>query len=594
MLRITITDPRTSQTRTHLHQAGAIEFGRGPKQGNVERCVIDGDFISRNHMRIEELAGGKIQVHNLSTTNPIRLHDQIFIPPGGPARELKLPGRLRLGSLTIHIEEDRPINDVPIESLRTLAAPAIRRSQGTSGMTLMSLGSSPPPEVLAEWFEQIIRVQRAAAGSPEFYRETARALVEVVGLDRGLVLLRRGESWECVARVAAHDDGGRDAFSSTILRRVLELRYTVYQNTPTATGADSLTEVEAVVASPIFDSTEQIVGVVYGSRNRITGMTGGGIGSLEAQVVQLLASAVEAGLARQAQEQQALTLRSQFDQFFSPRLSAELQRNPRLLEGQEREVTVLFSDLRGFSRLAEKLGPRDACRLVREAMDRFTSRVREFDGVVVDFAGDGMMAMWNAPTDQPEHAVLACRAALAMIGDLPQVSESYRGVMGGALGLGIGINTGQALVGNVGSQTRLKYGPFGHTVNLASRVEGATKHLGVPLLVTGSTRERLGSDFSLRRLCRARLAGIDGAVDLFELHAARRDPAWDERRDTYEKALAQYEAMQWSSACQTVQSLLGLQEGHYDLPSLDLVSRAVECLRSPPEKFDPVFEFRSK
>jgi adenylate cyclase len=299
-------------------------------------------------------------------------------------------------------------------------------------------------------------------------------------------------------------------------------------------------------------------------------------------------------LARQAQEQQALTLRSQFDQFFSPRLSAELQRNPRLLEGQEREVTVLFSDLRGFSRLAEKLGPRDACRLVREAMDRFTSRVREFDGVVVDFAGDGMMAMWNAPTDQPEHAVLACRAALAMIGDLPQVSESYRGVMGGALGLGIGINTGQALVGNVGSQTRLKYGPFGHTVNLASRVEGATKHLGVPLLVTGSTRERLGSDFSLRRLCRARLAGIDGAVDLFELHAARRDPAWDERRDTYEKALAQYEAMQWSSACQTVQSLLGLQEGHYDLPSLDLVSRAVECLRSPPEKFDPVFEFRSK
>jgi adenylate cyclase len=181
-----------------------------------------------------------------------------------------------------------------------------------------------------------------------------------------------------------------------------------------------------------------------------------------------------------------------------------------------------------------------------------------------------------------------------MISDLPSVSDSYRDVLGGALGLGIGINTGKALVGNVGSQSRLKYGPFGHTVNLASRVEGATKQLGVPLLVTGSTRECLGDGFALRRLCKVRVVGMEGAVDLYELHGEKADADWLTRRTTYEKALSQFETAHWSAACQTIHPLLSSETGQYDLPSLDLVSRAVECLRNPPEKFDPVLELGRK
>src|SRR5262249_30663134 len=138
------------------------------------------------------------------------------------------------------------------------------------------------------------------------------------------------------------DDGisrGRE-FSLTILQRVERERRTFFQSEGTAaTSSESLQGVEAVAASPIFDPRDQVVGMVYGCRNRYTRQRGIGIGPLEAQVMQLLASAVGVGLARLEQEAEAGRLRVQFEQFFSADLARELEKNPRLLEGQEREVT---------------------------------------------------------------------------------------------------------------------------------------------------------------------------------------------------------------------------------------------------------------
>jgi len=208
--------------------------------------------------------------------------------------------------------------------------------------------------------------------------------------------------------------------------------------------------------------------------------------------------------------------------------------------------------------------------------------------------GDGLMAMWNAPTDQSDHAVLACRAALAMLGELPDLSREWREVLSGPLGLGIGLNTGTALVGNCGSRHRFKYGPLGHTVNLGSRVEGATKHFGIPALITGSTRALLGDQFATRRLCRVRVVGVSGAVDLYELHAESATPEWLAHRDTYENALALFEAGEWAAACRAIYPLLAGQEGRYDFPSLDLVVRSIECLKNPPKDFDGVVELSSK
>src|SRR5206468_3144917 len=116
-------------------------------------------------------------------------------------------------------------------------------------------------------------------------------------------------------------------------------------------------------------------------------------------------------------------------QFFSPGLAEQLERNPDLLEGRNQEVTVLVSDLRGFSPLAERLGPQQVCRLIRDMMERLSNRIVENKGLIVDYAGDGILAMWNAPVPQEGHAVLACRAALAMLEEMPGLEADWRDVV---------------------------------------------------------------------------------------------------------------------------------------------------------------------
>jgi adenylate cyclase len=589
MLRVHLSNKR--EQREFEHPAGPLELGRGPARNDVPRCTIQDLYVSKDHVHLRELEDGQVRLENLSQRNAIRLNDGLIIPVGA-GRNLDPPLHFVIGETTIHVEA--VIEEGPDGPLETCASP-LTSSRLANGQSLIDLGSTPAPETLAHWFETVIAVQRAAAGSREFYDQTARAVVALVGLDRGLVVLRRNGRWMVQARFPDENlDRGRE-FSATILDRVARERRTFFQSSAAgASVTESLVGVEAVVASPIFDPRDEVVGAVYGCRTRFTAHRGLGIGPLEAQVMQLLAAAVGVGLARLEQEAEAGRLRVQFEQFFSADLARELQKNPRLLDGQEREVTVLFSDVRGFSRVAERLGPTDTCRLVADVMERMTEQVLAHDGVVVDYLGDGLMATWNAPADQPDHAQKACRAALAMLAQTPELSARWHERLGGPLHLGIGLNTGPALCGNTGSRQKFKYGPLGHAVNLASRVEGATKQLGIPLLITGSTKAHLGDAFATRRLSRVRVVGIAGAVDLYELHAETAAPAWLTRRDTYENALALYEAGNWSAACQALYPLLANPEGQYDVPSLNLLTRAVEAIKSPPEHFDGVVELSSK
>ena len=144
--------------------------------------------------------------------------------------------------------------------------------------------------------------------------------------------------------------------------------------------------------------------MLYGTRPQNVLGTGR-ISPLEAQVVQLLAGAVSVHLARSA----ALRTRVQFEQFFSRELVRELERDPNLLEARDQESTVLASDLYDFTPLGERLGARVTCRLIREVLEQLSGRIAEQGGVIVDYAGDGILAMWNAPAAQADHALRACR-----------------------------------------------------------------------------------------------------------------------------------------------------------------------------------------
>jgi len=275
-------------------------------------------------------------------------------------------------------------------------------------------------------------------------------------------------------------------------------------------------------------------------------------------------------------------------QFFSPGLAEQLEGDPALLEARNQDVSILVSDLRGFSSLAERLGAQQTCRLVRDMMERLSNRIVEYSGLIVDYVGDGILAMWNAPVSQDSHALLACRAALAMLQEMPALQADWQSVVGGPLMLGIGVNTGVAQVGNTGSTRKFKYGPHGHTVNLASRVQDQSKRFGTPLLITGATRSHLPADFPVCRLGMARLAGIASPVDLYELHSAPPAESWLTYREAYENALAMFEARRFVEAREALVSLLEARRADDNVvPVKLLLERVSECLNHPRTTFDP-------
>lgn len=590
MLRISITTNR--QQRQLEHPAGPLEFGRVPSDKS-QRVVLDDPHVSRDQLRIIELPGDRLRAENLSQKTPVRVGDGSVLGVG-QSREFALPVRFTAGRTLLVIASPTCESTSPWQ---TILQPRMQAPAPRVRLDVAELGDSLTPEVLANWFETVLAVQRSAAGSPEFYAETARAVVDLVGMDSGQVLLRRCETgdddWEAAAVYNARG-APKSPFSRTILGRVVEERRTFYRAFDMADLSGSMVGVEAIVVSPIFDADGKVVGAVYGSRTQGSNHRRPEIHPLEAQIVQILAAAAGSGLARVQREAEAARSRVQFEQFFSSALAQELERDPALLDGRDREVTVLFTDIRGYSSLSEKLGAAEACQLLADYMERITARIVQHSGVVVDYYGDGVMAMWNAPTDQPDHAERACRAALDILAESQALNAAWSPRLGVSLALGAGLNTGIARVGNTGSRRRFKYGPLGHAVNLGSRVEGATKHLGVPVLITGATKALLPDELPTRRLCRARLVGIETPVDLYELHVGPATPEWLTRRDAYEHALELYESGRWAESCRAVYPLLTGHMEEHDVATLSLLARAVECLKSPPSPFDPVVEFTSK
>jgi len=252
---------------------------------------------------------------------------------------------------------------------------------------------------------------------------------------------------------------------------------------------------------------------------------------------------------------------------------------------------VLFCDIRGFSSISERLGPSETVDWVSDVMAVLSDCVIDHRGVLVDYIGDELMAMWGAPEEQPNHAELACLAAVEMLARLPALSTRWQPVVKHPTAVGIGLNTGLARVGNTGSHRKFKYGPLGNTVNVASRVQGATKYLQTRLMVTGTTQQHLGPQFATRRLCKARVVNIDQPIDLYEVLSCEQDHESDQKR-RYEEALKEFESRNFRVAASILGNLL--VDCPHDGASLMLMSRVVDALLHEPDEFDPVWELHAK
>lgn len=563
----------------------AVLVGGG--DNGATRIVIGGrdeKRMSRRHLVLEPLNGSQVCVTSKSHHGPdadsaraaVERRD-VFAPPFS----------LRLADLAVTVESIEPEPEADLERLCELTI-------GPDSLDGLAYRLRPLPELepsqlegVVGWLQTTLGVIQSALGSADFMKHACEALVKIVGLDCGHVLLLQDANWQFSTMYPEAASHAAHPPSAHVLAHVLsEKRTFVYH--PEDAGIEpsaSLHDLQAVVAAPILDCHGEVIGALYGERGRGADAFCRRIGKLEGTLVELLACGIAAGLTRQRQEQETLRVRVRFEQFFTSELADHLAREPDLLEGRETEVTLLFCDVRDFSRVSARLGPASTMHWIGEVMDALSQCVLSEGGVLVDYVGDELFAMWGAPRRQDDHPWRAIRAALAMRQVIETMSAGWIERLGQILQVGIGINTGIAQVGNTGSRHKFKYGPLGNSVNLASRVQGVTKYLKCPVLVTAATRERLGEGILSRRVCTALLQGMAEPVDLFEISQPDFKPGQQNLFRGTELALAALDRGDHAQAARMAGTLLLQHAG--DGPLLAILGEAVQRLQQDqaPAKF---------
>ncbi|MFH1103311.1 MAG: adenylate/guanylate cyclase domain-containing protein [Pseudomonadota bacterium] len=232
-------------------------------------------------------------------------------------------------------------------------------------------------------------------------------------------------------------------------------------------------------------------------------------------------------------------IKKAFAQYLSPKVIDQLVRNPERLKlgGERKTLSIFFSDLTGFTSLSEKLKPEDLTRLLNEYLSAMTDLIHEEEGTVDKYEGDAIIAFWNAPLDVSDHAVRAVRAALHCQDRLAKMAPIFKKYMEADLIMRIGINTGEAVVGNMGSKNRFDYTMLGDAVNLASRLEGVNKDFGTHTLISKTTRDLLNNDFHCREIGRVTVVGRKKPVTVYEPMFKEQFAKQKEQIDEFAKGL---------------------------------------------------------
>ena len=299
----------------------------------------------------------------------------------------------------------------------------------------------------------------------------------------------------------------------------------------------------------------------------------------------VLAAASIGGLATEGREK--AHLRAVFSQYVSRTVVDRILADPARakLGGERKELTVLFSDIRGFSALSEGMGPEALAGFLGEYLTPMTELVLESGGTLDKYIGDAVMAIWAAPVDVPDHAARACDVALRMQEALAGLNKKWRAQGKPEIAIGIGINTGAMSVGNMGTPQRFDYTVLGDQVNLGARLEALTKEYGVDILVGEATAKAAGAAFVFREVDVVRVKGRAGAAAVYEL-VGRAGAKTDAR---FADALAAYRRRDFQAARSLFSALT-------NDPTADVMAKRCADLASapPPDDWDGVYEQRNK
>jgi len=296
------------------------------------------------------------------------------------------------------------------------------------------------------------------------------------------------------------------------------------------------------------------------------------------------------------ESRQRRALRQAFQHYLHPAVVEQVSQHPEQLAlgGEKRELTVLFSDIRGFSTFSEGLTPEVLVQLLNEYFNAMTQAVVEDDGAVDKYIGDAIMALYGAPLPQPDHAYRACHTALRMLDALQVLQPRWQERGLPVIQIGIGINSGAMVVGNVGSDLRFAYTAMGDEVNLGSRLEGVNKEYGTHIIISEATWECVKNRLATRELDVIRVKGKARPTRIFEvLGELPCTPAQATLVQSFAEALHAYRAGQWQEAIDLFHEVL--RAAPDDFPSQLYLQRCQELqITPPPSDWDGVYMMHTK
>ena len=284
-------------------------------------------------------------------------------------------------------------------------------------------------------------------------------------------------------------------------------------------------------------------------------------------------------------------IKSAFQQYLNPAVIDQIIAHPEKLTlgGERRELSIFFSDLQGFTSISEALDPEALTALLNDYLSAMTDIIHEENGTVDKYEGDAIIAFWNAPLEVPDHAYRAVNASLRCQEKLAELRPQYLAKTGKELYMRVGVNTGYAVVGNLGSKDRFDYTMLGDSVNLAARLEGVNKQFGTYTMISDETRKKAGDEFSFRELARVAVVGKKEAVTVFE--PLRKD-IYNEKKDILEKfqsGLQLFYKGQFAAAQEIFRSIAAV-----DPPAAKYAEKCTEMKMPAPDDWDGVWVMTSK
>jgi len=293
---------------------------------------------------------------------------------------------------------------------------------------------------------------------------------------------------------------------------------------------------------------------------------------------------------RKKEEEEKKKIKQAFQQYMMPSIVEEMMKHPEKLKlgGEKKTLSIFFSDIRGFTSISEKLGAHRLVTFLNEYLSEMSEIILQNRGVIDKYIGDAIMGFWGAPIDEPEHAYLACKTSCEMVLLLGKLQKKWKERGMPKVDIGIGLNTGDVVVGNMGSNKRFDYTVLGDHVNLASRLEGLNKAYGTNIIVSESMYKLVKGKFLFRELDHVIVKGKKKPVRIYELIC---DHKQKDLAISFEKALKDYGEKKFEKAKKQFRAL---NKKYGDKASMIYIERCDSFIKNPPKGDVFIHEHKEK